>query len=106
MRYTGGKSLTWFQRTKKDETMLHGPISFVQQAFAERILFLYPTAPYSSSGSLSQFSTSSFADSNQVSRSLSLIETGVGVGDVMPVSVATTVARVPVMVGGDVKMEG
>ena len=35
MRYTGGKSLTWFQRTKKDETRLHGPMSFVQQASAD-----------------------------------------------------------------------
>lgn len=76
-------------------------MSFVQQAFAERILFLYPTAPYSSSGSLSQFKTSSFVVSNQDSRSLSLIEVEVGVGDVMPISVAIVIAVVGVLVAVD-----
>ena len=76
-------------------------MSFVQQAFAERILLLYPTAPYSSSESSNQSSMSSFVVSQKDSRSLSLIEVEAGVGDVMPVSVAIAVARVLVVVGGD-----
>ena len=47
MRYTGGESLIWVQRRKKDETTLYGPMSFVPQASAERVLLLYPCAPLS-----------------------------------------------------------
>ena len=46
---------------------------------------------------------SSFVVSHKDSRSLSLIDVEVGVGDVMPVSVAIAVARV---VGDDVDREG